>query len=675
MVSSVIQGQWSVLPCDFQVIGHRGYSSVYPENTFLALEEAFKRGISICEVDVQVTADDVYVLFHDFEAVHRVTNAQGRLQDFTYAQLQAMDVGSWKGEHFAGLTIPSLEDALRLAQEYDAQLYLDTKTLRFDLMLEALQNSGAESHRLMPSLNDPDDIASFIAQMPNSPWVWFNGGLFPEEVYDALFYEDLVSKSCIAFEVSSARVEDEDWSAFEQNVHKAGAKTWVFTENDNDLALLISSQNVDAIESDRPWEISQLLCSGEVRSFPDSLTKGNWRFENALDNVVGVGSQLRLANYRDNNSDLQPLFASCGQFSIAPLSEPSDSVMYVPKQDENGGLLVYTNSLPEDFGIEDQHYSIIMDVLFPASSLGNWISLFQTNTSNLNDAELFVSPQNKLGISEQYFGTILANTWYRIAVTVNITDGFMTLYLDGDLIGEIPIETNRWAVINSASSGEKQGFLLFADDNDETQDVFLSALQFRDYEMTSEAVANLGRVQSVGIPSGNADLWNVSLPDAEVQKSLIDYDKQTYHIWVEETGNDQQKLEFVPSKNATTTPESGTVLDWSGGRQTVGVISEDGIFSKNWQIVLHHEANDVAETENLLLAVYPNPNTDILLLSVNEKGNALVSVHSIEGVEVLHANINLADGNGVDVSQLAKGQYVVSVVMNGQRYYAPFAKM
>lgn len=46
--------------CGFTAVGHRGYSEFYPENTLVAIEEAFKRGIEYCEVDVAVSSDGVY---------------------------------------------------------------------------------------------------------------------------------------------------------------------------------------------------------------------------------------------------------------------------------------------------------------------------------------------------------------------------------------------------------------------------------------------------------------------------------------------------------------------------------------------------------------------------------------------------------------------------------------
>ncbi len=646
--------------CNFQAIGHRGYSSVYPENTLLALEEAFKRGITICEIDVRVTSDDVYILFHDSEALHRTSDGKGAIEDYTYSELQLLDVGSWKGGHFKGLKIPTLEEALLLAQQYNAQLYLDTKTLRSDLMLAAIQTTGVDENRLMPSLNDSADIANYHSVLPNSPWVWFKGGLLPDELDSLPFYEAMVAKNCVAFEVSSIYVEDEEWSIFEQNVHAVGAKTWVFTENNNDVCQLLSMSGVDAIESDRPWEIMDYVCNGNERNFPDSLTRGNWRFTNGLDNTIGQGSQLRLAAYRDPIPFNKPLFGRCEQFSIAALNIGSDSVMFVPKQDANGGLFVYTNSIVENYGIEDEHYTIVMDVLFPESSLGNWISLLQTNTSNLNDAELFINPQNKIGVSEQYFGDIEPDTWYRIAVTVNISAGLMKLYIDGDFVGEIEIESNRWAVINSSASGEKQGFLLFADDDEETQDVFLASLQFRDYEMDATEIENLGSANAEGIKTGNADLWNIDFPSLVIDQQLLDYDRYAYHVWLDNTEVADQELVFVSSSNAVTLPVSGSVLDWSGGQQTIQVNSQDGSVTKNWNIILHQTVVGVSELDDLQMVVYPNPATELVSVQLLKGEIQTIELITLEG-KVLFSRQVQGDRYRLDMRQFAKGNYILKV--------------
>jgi glycerophosphoryl diester phosphodiesterase len=52
---------------------------------------------------VHLTADEKYILFHDSHALHRTTNAQGRIDELTFDEVRALDAGSWKGNHFAGL--------------------------------------------------------------------------------------------------------------------------------------------------------------------------------------------------------------------------------------------------------------------------------------------------------------------------------------------------------------------------------------------------------------------------------------------------------------------------------------------------------------------------------------------------------------------------------------------
>jgi len=48
-----------------RLVAHRGYAGRYPENTLLAVRKALKAGARYVEVDIQLTADRVPVLFHD----------------------------------------------------------------------------------------------------------------------------------------------------------------------------------------------------------------------------------------------------------------------------------------------------------------------------------------------------------------------------------------------------------------------------------------------------------------------------------------------------------------------------------------------------------------------------------------------------------------------------------
>ena len=55
------------------VVAHRGYSGVYPENTMLAFRKAVEAGSDEIELDVQLTKDGTLVVIHDEKSTVRPT--------------------------------------------------------------------------------------------------------------------------------------------------------------------------------------------------------------------------------------------------------------------------------------------------------------------------------------------------------------------------------------------------------------------------------------------------------------------------------------------------------------------------------------------------------------------------------------------------------------------------
>lgn len=117
------------------VAAHRGWSTKYPENTMLAFEKAIEIGVDQVETDVRITKDGELVLIHD-PAVDRTTNGTGLVCEKTFAQLQELDAGSWKGAEFAGLKIPKLVDLFELVKDHP--------TMTLDLELKEYPVEGWE---------------------------------------------------------------------------------------------------------------------------------------------------------------------------------------------------------------------------------------------------------------------------------------------------------------------------------------------------------------------------------------------------------------------------------------------------------------------------------------------------------------------------------------------------
>lgn len=99
------------------LLAHRGWRSCYPENTMLSFQKAAELPIDGLEIDIHATADGVVVVCHD-ATVDRTTDGNGRIQDFTFEQLQKLDAGYRftldDGQTFPfrgqGITIPALAE-------------------------------------------------------------------------------------------------------------------------------------------------------------------------------------------------------------------------------------------------------------------------------------------------------------------------------------------------------------------------------------------------------------------------------------------------------------------------------------------------------------------------------------------------------------------------------------
>ncbi len=82
-------------------IAHRGGAALKPENSLAAFSNAIARGYDGAELDVQLSADGVVVVHHDFRLNPELTRHAGAwisgetpaIKDLSYAALQAYDIG------------------------------------------------------------------------------------------------------------------------------------------------------------------------------------------------------------------------------------------------------------------------------------------------------------------------------------------------------------------------------------------------------------------------------------------------------------------------------------------------------------------------------------------------------------------------------------------------------
>lgn len=107
---------------EVKVIAHRGASGHAPEQTEPALEKAIEMDADWLELDIQKTADDELVAFHDDE-IDRTTDGEGEIGDHTLEELKELDAGSWFNEEFPDKADDDFEGAEILALEEIFEMY------------------------------------------------------------------------------------------------------------------------------------------------------------------------------------------------------------------------------------------------------------------------------------------------------------------------------------------------------------------------------------------------------------------------------------------------------------------------------------------------------------------------------------------------------------------------
>lgn len=105
------------------IFAHRGANKEAAENTRSAFERAFAYPIDGIETDVQLSRDEVAVLWHD-RFLNKVGLPGKHIDDFDYAQLRAMNFSA----HFSSKTVP---EGIMTLQEF-----LDAYRKRCCLLLE-----------------------------------------------------------------------------------------------------------------------------------------------------------------------------------------------------------------------------------------------------------------------------------------------------------------------------------------------------------------------------------------------------------------------------------------------------------------------------------------------------------------------------------------------------------
>lgn len=299
------------------IIAHRGASYNAPEGTRPAYLLAREMGVDYLELDLQKTRDNVLVIFHDADLKPKTniednfpTRKNCRIADFTWAELQQLEIGSWFNTKYpdrARSSFASSNNPLRLlrleqviemaeASEHQPGLYIELKYPKllppedrqqcgdglsgssesFEKVLVGIlekngwiksfnPSSGINFARVIFQSFEPDSLARLNKVAPNVPKIFLVDEIMVnEDGWEAL----IASAKKLGVGIGpwgSSWASDPEWSlTHAPKPYRAIEPNLGFIKTFHEADLIVHAWTINEI-----WEMHEVLESGAEGFFTD----------------------------------------------------------------------------------------------------------------------------------------------------------------------------------------------------------------------------------------------------------------------------------------------------------------------------------------------------------------------------------------------------------------------
>ena len=235
------------------VAAHRGDSESAPENTLPAVVAALASGAPLVEVDVQLTADGVPILMHDF-LLDRTTDGSGPVWAATWDEISRLDAGAHHSPEFAGTPVPQFEQFLALLAASDKGAIVELKgswtAEQVALVTAPIGQWGVADRLVLASF----DIMTLRAAREVAPGI--GRALISREVNAD---PTVLAELCDAIAIVTSKSFVRDDPGVVERVHAAGLSIFVYTLNDEDWWQDAVDLGIDGIITDRPTHIERWI--------------------------------------------------------------------------------------------------------------------------------------------------------------------------------------------------------------------------------------------------------------------------------------------------------------------------------------------------------------------------------------------------------------------------------
>lgn len=222
------------------IVGHRGACGHAPENTLRSFRKAIELGCQRAELDVHLSKDGVPVVIHDSK-LERTTNGRGDVKELTLSELKQLDAGD-------GEQIPTLLEVMELSRG-KIGLQIELKDPDSPPPVAELVQKYRNATKVVITSFDLALISEFGRLMPLVPRGLLNRKANLDMV--AVAQEHGHSWICPRFDVVIQELV--------RKAHASALRVYVYHVNERNLAHKLISWRVDAIGTDDPEMVSELL--------------------------------------------------------------------------------------------------------------------------------------------------------------------------------------------------------------------------------------------------------------------------------------------------------------------------------------------------------------------------------------------------------------------------------
>ena len=223
-----------------------------------AFQKCIDNRVSAAELDVQMLGDGTIVVLHD-DNLRRTTGVDKNVWEVTYDDIKDLDNGSFFDESYAGTTIPTLDDVMRLAGRGKNKLYLNIEIKRnghddgiVEKVVEIIRKNNYMDYCDVTS-QDYETLEE-VRKVDPKILTAYTSAIGIGDI------ESLGAADIISIQETFATYENID------RIHRAGKRVFVWTVNEEDTMKKFVSLNVDAILTNDP-----ALCRSVIDQYDSNI--------------------------------------------------------------------------------------------------------------------------------------------------------------------------------------------------------------------------------------------------------------------------------------------------------------------------------------------------------------------------------------------------------------------